>query len=274
VLADPVGDQELRILRPAVAALGEADFLFTERLSVGRRRVVLVWRAVADVTVEDDERGTPLRLPEDAERVFDAVEVIGVAHAQDIPAVSHESGGDVLREGEARLPLDRDVVVVVDPAHVVEAEMTGERGRFGRHALHQTSVAAHHVDVVVEDREPRSVVAVGEPLLGDGHAHARRGALPERPRRGFHSRHPVILGVPGRLATDLAKAANVLQRHRRLPQPLVVGIHRSRPGQMQDGPEQHRGVTVGEDEPVAVGPDRVIRIEAHHAVPDRVHERR
>ena len=27
-----------------------------------------------------------------------------------------ESGGDVLREGEARLPFDRDVVVVVNPA--------------------------------------------------------------------------------------------------------------------------------------------------------------
>ena len=71
-----------------------------------------------------------------------------------------------------------------------------------------------------------------------------------------------------------AEAANVVERHRRLPQSLVVGIHRARPGQMQDRPEQHRGVTVREHEPIAVWPDRILRIEAHHAVPDRVDSRR
>src|SRR5439155_14514363 len=81
VLADAVGDQQLRLLRPPIAALGEANLLLTERLAVGRGRVVLVRGAVADVAVEDDERGTPLRLPEDAEDPFDAIEVVGVAHA-------------------------------------------------------------------------------------------------------------------------------------------------------------------------------------------------
>jgi hypothetical protein len=32
-------------------------------------------------------------------------------------------------------------------------------------------------------------LAVGEPLLSDGHPHACRGALPERPCRGFHPGH-------------------------------------------------------------------------------------
>jgi len=47
-------------------------------------RFVLMRRAIADVTVEDDQRGTPLRLPEDAERMLDALEVVGVAHAKDV----------------------------------------------------------------------------------------------------------------------------------------------------------------------------------------------
>src|SRR5207249_5671195 len=102
VLADAVGDQELRLLRPAVAALGQANLLFTERLAVGRRRVVLVRGAVADVAVEDDERGAPLRLPEDAERVLDALEIVDVAHAEAVPAVGEKPRGDVLGEGEAR----------------------------------------------------------------------------------------------------------------------------------------------------------------------------
>jgi hypothetical protein len=44
VLADAVRDQELRLLRPAVALLGEANLRVTERLAVGRGRIVLVRR--------------------------------------------------------------------------------------------------------------------------------------------------------------------------------------------------------------------------------------
>ena len=84
----------------------------------------------------------------------------------------------------------------------------------------------------------------------------------------------MVLRMARRLAVELAETADVVERHRRLPQPLVVGVHRLGPGEMQHRPEQHRGVAVGEHEPIAVGPDRVLRIEAHHAVPERVDQRR
>jgi hypothetical protein len=42
VLADAVGDEELRVLGPAVVALGEADLLLAERLAVGFGGVLLV----------------------------------------------------------------------------------------------------------------------------------------------------------------------------------------------------------------------------------------
>src|SRR5262245_14737058 len=229
-LAHAVGDQELRVLRPPIAALAKANFLRTELLAVRGRGVLLVRGAVADVAVEDDQRGAPLRFAKDAESGLDAIEIVGVADTEDVPAVPLESGGDILCEYEARLTFDRDVVVVVDPAEVVEREMTGERRRFGRHALHQTAVAADDVHVVVENGEPRPVVMVGEPFLSDGHSPAGRGALAQRPRRGFYAGHPVILRVSRRLAADLPEAADVLQRHRRLPQSLVLGIDRSSAG--------------------------------------------
>ena len=152
--------------------------------------------------------------------------------------------------------------------------MARQRRRLGRDSLHQAAVSANGIDVVVEDVEARPVVAVGEPLLGDGHAHAGRDALSERTGGGLDARDPVILGVPRGLAVELAKMADVVEGHRRLPQPLVVRVHRLGPGEMEHGPEQHRGMTVGEHEPIAVGPDRVLRIEPHHAVPDRVDQRR
>ena len=65
MLADAVGDEELRVLGPAVGALGEADLLLAERLAVGLGGVLLVRRTVADVAVQNDEGGAALRLPED-----------------------------------------------------------------------------------------------------------------------------------------------------------------------------------------------------------------
>src|SRR5262249_43556310 len=49
VLTDAVRDQELRVLWPAVALLGETNLRVTERLAVGPGRVVLVRRPVADM---------------------------------------------------------------------------------------------------------------------------------------------------------------------------------------------------------------------------------
>ena len=177
-------------------------------------------------------------------------------------------------KASARVPFDRDVVVVVDPAEVVQAQVARQRRRLRGDALHQAAIAANGIDAVVEDVEARPVVALGEPLLGDGHAHARGDALPERTGGGFDARNPVVLGVPRGLAVELAEMADVVEGNRRLPQPLVLGVHRLGAGEMQHGPEQHRGMTVGEHEPIAVGPDRVVRIEMHHAVPDRVDQGR
>src|SRR3989442_1503754 len=99
VLADAVGDQEPCFLRPAVAALGEADLLVTERLAVGRCGVMLVRGAGADVAVGDDQGGGRLRLPEGAESLLHAIHVGGVTHPQGGPPRRGEPGGDVLRVG-------------------------------------------------------------------------------------------------------------------------------------------------------------------------------
>ena len=98
---DAVGHEELGILRPAVGALGEPDLVVAQRLAMGRGGVVLVRRAVADVAVEDDQRRPALGLAEDRERVLDALEVVGVADAQHVPAVGEEARGDILGEGDA-----------------------------------------------------------------------------------------------------------------------------------------------------------------------------
>ena len=85
--------------------MAEADLFVAERLAVGRGSVLLVRGAVADVAVQDDERGAALRLPEDLEGMLDAVDVVGVADPQDVPAVAEEPGRDILGEGDAACSL-------------------------------------------------------------------------------------------------------------------------------------------------------------------------
>src|SRR5262245_43549576 len=124
-----------------------------------------------------------------------------------------------------------DVVVVPDPAKVVEAQMARQRRRLRRDAFHHAAVAAHGIDAVVKDVEARPVVALGEPLLGDGHAHAGGHPLPEWTTGGLDARNPVVLGVTGGFAIELAETADVIERNRSLPQPVVVGVHRPCPGE-------------------------------------------
>src|SRR5262249_1489181 len=123
VLVNAVGHQKLRVFGPAVGAFGAPALLLAERFAVRRRRVLLARRTVPDVAVEDDERGAPLGWPKDREGALDAVDVVGIANADHIPPVAQEARGDVLGEGNAGVTLDGDVVVVVDPAEVIETQV-------------------------------------------------------------------------------------------------------------------------------------------------------
>src|SRR5215831_4954030 len=84
----------------------------------------------------------------------------------------------------------------------------------------------------------------------------------------------MILGMPGCFALELAEMANIVERNRWMAHHFIVGVHRLCLGKMEHRPEQHRGMAVREHESIAVGPDRVLGIEAHDPVPDRVDQRR
>src|SRR4029450_11658197 len=64
-----------------------------------------------------------------------------------------------------------------------------------------------------------------------------------------------------------------VQRNRRLTEGLVLLADRLYPRQVQQRVQEHRGVAGGEDEPVAVRPDRVLRVEAEELLPEAVRDR-
>src|SRR5262249_48552602 len=216
--------------------------------------------AVADVTVKNNEGWAMLGLAKDSQCLFDPVDVICVSDAKSVPAVAQKSGRDVLGKGDARIAFDRDVIVVVDPAKVVQGEMARQRRRFGSHALHHAAVAANRVDVVVEDLEVGAIVPVSEPRLRNGHADAVGDPLSKRSSRGLDTRNQVVLGMTGSLAAELAEATNIVERNRGLAKPLVLGIDCAGASEMKHRPQQHRGMTVGKHEPISVRPNWILRV--------------
>ena len=47
-------------------------------------------------------------------------------HTRYIPTVADESGGHIFRKSQSRIAFDGDVIVVVNPAEIGEAEVSGE----------------------------------------------------------------------------------------------------------------------------------------------------
>src|SRR5262249_44913575 len=135
--------------------------------------------------------------------------------------------------------LDSDVVVVPDPAEAIESEMAGQRGGLGRYTFHHAAVATNRIDAVVEDAVPVLVITAAQPLPGNGHPYTSGYSLPERTSRGLDAGDPMIFRMSRSFAVQLAKATNIIESHRRLPEPLVIGVDCLHARQVQNGPEQH-----------------------------------
>ena len=239
-----------------------------------RLRRVLDGSAVADVTVHDDQRRPLVFGLEGVKRALGLLEVVRVRDCLDVPAVRREAGRHVLGEREIGMPLDRDPVRVVDPAEVREALVRGERCRLRGDALHHAAVARLGVDVEVEEREAVAVVARSEPLACDRHADRGRDALAERARGRLDAARPAVLGVARALRAELPEPLEVVERNRGLTEDLVLGVDGADAGEVQQRPEQSGGVSRRQHEAVAVRPDRIGRIEAEEALPERVRDRR
>ncbi|EXI65398.1 MAG: hypothetical protein AW08_03195 [Candidatus Accumulibacter adjunctus] len=126
-----------------------------------------------------------------------------------------------------------------------------------RDAFHQAAITDEGVGMVIDDRMSGPVEALRQQPFGEGHADRVGQTLPERSGGGFDAGRHAELGVPGCLRMQL-------------PEALQVGNRQIVARQMQQGVEQHRSVTVGDDEPVPVRPARIGRIVLEVASPQHL----
>ena len=237
---------------------------------MGLARVLLRRRGVGDDRAQDDDG----RLVRDLLALFDRLEqrvdVLGVLAAvlragapvddAHVPAVRLVTLGDVLGEGDVRVVLDRDVVLVIDEGQVAELLVTGEGAGLGRHTLHDVAVGGDDVDVVVERRLAGRRLGVVQTLLTAlRHRHADGGgeARAERARRDVDALGVVHLGVAGGLRTPRAKRLQVVELE-------------ARTGQVQLDVLRQRRVTAGQDETVTADPLGVGGVVRHEVLVDEV----
>ena len=74
-------------------------------------------------------------------------------------------------------------------------------------------------------------------------------------------------------AAELTKTPDVVERHRWIAERLVFRIDGAHAGQVQHR-ARHRGMPDRQDEPIAVRPDRMCRIEPQDALPEAAAPRR
>jgi len=254
---DVVGHEEGGFERPVAGLFGQLDLVGAERRAVGRRLVLLVGRAAADVGAHRDQRGLTGRRLGGRDRLVDGLDVVAVRHALHVPAVGGEAGADVFAEGEVGGAVDRDVVVVVEHDQLAELLVAGQRGGLAGDAFHHAAVTGERVGEVIDDRGAVTVEGGPQEALGERHADGVGKALTQRAGRRLYPGRVAVLGMARRLAAPLAKLPQVVEAQ-------VVA------GQVQQRVEQHAGVAGRQHEAVAVGPGGIGRVVAQVSREQRV----
>lgn len=99
------------------------------------------------------------------------VQVVHVFHRLHVPAVRLVALAHVLREGQVRLAVDGDLVVVVEDDELAQAQVARQGAGLGGDALLQAAVAADDVGVVVHHGRALAVVDGRQVRLRHGQAH-------------------------------------------------------------------------------------------------------
>src|SRR4029077_19758752 len=136
VLVYLAGNQELGVGRPTVRLLHKLNLLFAQRLAVRRTRVLTMRRTIADMTINNYDRWSARRARGISERVLNAIQIIGIPDTNDVPSIRQKSPGDVFGERDIGFAFDSDVIVVIDPAQIIELQVPGNRGCLTRDSFH------------------------------------------------------------------------------------------------------------------------------------------
>src|SRR5215218_759874 len=212
VLVDLLGDDEVLLWVEAHRLLGQTHLVLAQSCAVGGGGVYCVWGRVGDVGAYDHQRRPLPFVTGVCECLFKSLQVLGVLHALDVPAVGLKAFGPGLTvKGDGRRTIYGDVVIVVDVDELAQGQVSGDGGRLGGDTLHKIAVRADGVGVVVHDLVPDPVVPARQEAFGDAHPSPVGEALSQRPGRGLYAGGVLSLGVSRCSGPPLPEVFNVVQ---------------------------------------------------------------
>ena len=247
--------------RPAEVLLRRLHFVDAQRRAVRLGGVLLVRTSPRDVRPHDDERravADTLRL---RDCLIDRVQIVAVGDPLHVPAVGLEALDGVVGESQIGGAVDRDAIVVVKADQLAQLQVSRERARLVRDALHQIAIGREEVGVVIDDRLAGPIEQGRELRFGDRHADGIPGTLTERSRRGFDTGCDAVLRMSRGAAAPLPELFDVVEGE-------VVS------GEVEDAVEQHAGVARREHEAIAVQPLGIRGVVPEMALPQHIGERR
>jgi hypothetical protein len=243
---------------PLQRAAQGRDAVGAERRAVHVGSALVADRAFADGRAAHDQcrLGTRLsrRLHAICERCIERVQVVAVDRANHAPAAGAKTSRRVVGEPICNVTVDADAVVVVQRDQLAQAQRAGQRDRLLADALHQAAVADADEGAVIDHRVAVAVEFGRQQRLGERHPDRIGQALAERAGGGFDAGRHADLRMAGRLAAELAKASQLVERQ------CVAG-------EVQQRVQQHRRMAVAEHEPIPIGPQRIARVMAQVSVP-------
>ena len=181
---------------------------------------------------------------------------MAIDRADHIPAIGSKAPDRIVAKPAADGTIDADSIIVIQCDKFVELEDACERAGFMADAFHQATVAEKYIGAVIDDGVARLIELVTEEFLGQRHTYRVGDALSKRASGRFNANRHADFGVSRGLAVHLPKALEFADGQ-------VVAR------QVQQGVENHRGMTVREHKAISVGPMRVCRIVAQMSIPER-----
>ena len=190
-----------------------------------------------------------------------------------VPAKPLKPSRNVFGESQFCCALNRDGVVVVDPAEIRKPEVTGDRSSLGSYPLHQIAVAAQHIRFGIEELVTRLIVMGSQPAGGDGHADRVTASLAERASGRLNPGGHVMLWMPRTHASQLTEAFDVVECHSRF-MPRCIGCpSTANASQVDERIKQHRCMSAGEHKSVAIWPGWIGGVVPQKIFPDGVGNR-
>src|SRR6266481_4368832 len=148
--------------------------------------------------------------------------------------------------------------------------MAGQARRFVRDPLHYVAVSANGVNPIIKDLEPRSVEIRRLPFRRNSNADAVGYTLPERAGGGLDTGSPAVFGMTGTTAIKLTKVLDVIEADTNVASLFILGIDGLDTREMKHAIEQHRSVSNRKHEAIAIGPNRIFRVETEDVIPELI----